>query len=378
MIDGVAMIAPRTEERSPNPAPLLLEALEKRWKKYRLELKHCRVEFSNEAVHDVRIALRRLLSLIELLNSIAPRPRLRKLSRAFKNQLDDFDDLRDTQEMLAEISETIHELPQLQRLKDHLERVEMGLLKHLRKEIKRLDLKEITRRVRKTREKLKDESNADLVEPILQSVDDAFQVILQRHELADSSLPASIHRVRITFKTFRYMVEIVHPLLDGFPEENLKRMHEYQSMMGEIQDLEIMLQTLDDVSSVDTANAGSFEPVRQYYKERHADAISAYLKDKDVLNHFWRPSPKQPFPGRRPNETLSCTSCHCRGCWNGLRRRQSAPAHRKGTRENAEDRTRPQDFGRKPRLDRFKPVRTRQSDGGRSGKSLQVQGGDHL
>jgi hypothetical protein len=31
----------------------LLEALGQRWKNYRAELKRCRAEFSNEAVHDL-------------------------------------------------------------------------------------------------------------------------------------------------------------------------------------------------------------------------------------------------------------------------------------------------------------------------------------
>jgi CHAD domain-containing protein len=56
------------------PNQLLLEALEKRWKTFLAELKRCRAEFSNEAVHDLRVALRRLLSLIQLLNCVEPRP----------------------------------------------------------------------------------------------------------------------------------------------------------------------------------------------------------------------------------------------------------------------------------------------------------------
>jgi CHAD domain-containing protein len=79
----------------------LIEALEERWKNYRAELKRCRVEFSNEAVHDLRSAARRMAAFIRLLNSISPRPRLQKLHRAFKDQLDEFDDLRDTQVILA-------------------------------------------------------------------------------------------------------------------------------------------------------------------------------------------------------------------------------------------------------------------------------------
>ena len=70
-----------TTEKAPNQ--LLLEGLENRWKKYREELNRCRAEFSNEAIHDLRVAVRRLLAFLQLLNSISPRPRLRKLNRAF-------------------------------------------------------------------------------------------------------------------------------------------------------------------------------------------------------------------------------------------------------------------------------------------------------
>jgi len=287
------MNAPQ-EELTQSSGQLLLEALEKRWKKYRLELKRCRAEFSNEAVHDVRIALRRLLSLIQLLNSISPRPRLRKLDRAIKKQLDDFDDLRDTQVILAEVSETINELPQLGKLQVHLERVEKGLLEDLRRKIKKLDLKEITRRVRKTRESLKGETNADLVAPILLSVDDAFLVTKQRYNRIDPAQPVTIHRVRIAFKTFRYMVEIIHPLLAGFLADNLERMNDYQSLMGEIQDLEVFMQTITDYPR--NGSSLDLEPVYRYYEERHAEATSAYIKVKDMLDTFWRLSPEGQFP----------------------------------------------------------------------------------
>jgi hypothetical protein len=90
------------------------------------------------------------------------------------------------------------------------------------------------------------------------------------------------------------MVEIVHPLLPDFPLENLKRMHDYQSLMGEIQDVEVIMQALADapvlVSSFDP------EPVRGHYEWCHAEAISAYLERMNELDTFWRFAPDQPFP----------------------------------------------------------------------------------
>jgi CHAD domain-containing protein len=274
----------------------LLEAMDQRWKNYRAELMRCRSEFSNEAVHDLRASARRMLAIFQLLNFLSPRPRLQKLNRAFKDQLDEFDDLRDTQVILAEISETVQELPQLQGFQGYLQEVEKKLLKTLRKKLKVIDLFDVSKRIRRMRESLKAEAdaNGDLVEKTLQAVDDAFLITKQRQNWINAAQANTIHRVRLAFKTFRYMVEIVHPLLDDFPAENLKYMHDYQSLMGEIQDVEVIMQALADAPQY--VAAFDPEPVRRHYEQCHADAISAYLAAMDRLAAFWRPAPDQPFP----------------------------------------------------------------------------------
>jgi Uncharacterized conserved protein len=290
------MIAPETKD-NPSTLPInqfLLDALDERWKNYRAELKRCRTEFSNEAVHDLRSSARRMLAFIQLMNYLSPRPRLQKINRAFKDQLDEFDQLRDTQVILADVSETLQELPQLQEFEVHLQAVEKGLLKTLRKKLKVIDLFDVSKRIRRMHASLKTESDDHLILPILQAVDDAFLLTRQRQNWINPAAATTIHRVRLTFKTFRYMVEIVHPLVNDFPSENLKRMHEYQSLMGEIQDVEVIMQALAEtplsLSSLDP------EPVRRYYERCHAEAISAYLAVTDQLDTFWRSAPDRSFP----------------------------------------------------------------------------------
>lgn len=272
----------------------LIEALDQRWKNYRAELKRCRAEFSNEAVHDLRSSARRMLAFIRLMNSISPRPRLQKLNRAFKDQLDEFDDLRDTQVVIAEISETLQELPQLEEFQNYLLGVEKHLLKTLRKKLKVIDLFEVSKRVRRMRESLKTEPNDDLISQSLQAVDNAFLVVRRRRQWINPAQASSIHRVRLVFKPFRYMVEVIHPLVDNFPLENLKAMHDYQSLMGEIQDVEIIMQAFADASG--QVSPFDSEPIRRYYVRCHEKAISAYLECINQLDTFWRLAPDQPFP----------------------------------------------------------------------------------
>jgi CHAD domain-containing protein len=235
-----------------------------------------------------------MLAFIRLLKSVSPRPRLQKLNRAFKDQLDEFDDLRNIQVVLAEISESAKDLPQLQEFQDHLQGVEKSLLKTLRKRLKVVDLFDVSKRIRRLRESLKKETGDDLLLQSFQAVDDAFLITTRRRNWINPVQATSIHHVRVAFKTFRYMVEIVHPLVSDFPAENLKCMHEYQSLMGEIQDVEIIMQALADAPvQVSFFDPG---PVRSYYQRCHARAIAAYLERMNQLDTFWRPAPAQPFP----------------------------------------------------------------------------------
>ena len=273
---------------------LLIETLENRWKIYRGELKRCQKEPSEEAIHDLRVATRRLLALVDMLRIISPHPRLQKLRRTFKNQLDSLDDLRDTQVMLVDVSETIEDVPELMLFLNYLAKRETRLLKLTAKGIRSFKITNVRKRLDSTRKALfKMRNEVQQQKVLLQIVDDAYETILRRFRRIEPTHPATIHRVRIAFKKFRYMVEIVHPLVPNFPEANFKNMHDYQDMMGAIQDLEVLLSTFDDFSEKDSSYDP--EPVRRYYQQRHIEAVNTYLEDMYQINIFWRPGPESPF-----------------------------------------------------------------------------------
>jgi len=285
---------PKLEQAESDPKQLLLEALDKRWENYRTELKNCRRDFSEESVHDLRVAARRILALIKLLNSISPHPRLQKMAKAFKEQLDGFDDLRDTQVILAGLAEILPELPQLDVFEEYLYAREKEMLQDLHGNLKDYDPSDIAGWIQKTKESIEAGTEEDLKPLILDAVDDAFLTTRQRLGWIDLSRPATIHRVRVAFKAFRYMVEIVQPLLRDFPPGNLKQMNDYQTLMGNIQDTEVFAQTLADF--MQNASLPDLEAVNRYYKKRRAETISAFVDAMNQLYVFWRSAPDQPFP----------------------------------------------------------------------------------
>lgn len=272
---------------------LLLDALETRWKKFRAELKTCRADFSEEAVHDLRVATRRLLALFDLYRSILNHIRIQKIRRALKEQLDDLDDLRDTQVMLADISEFIQDLPSLQIFQERLQKNEKKHLRKTRKRIQSRDPSQLKKRIEKISAMLADLPAELLREQILTATDERFARVLQAHDAVDLENIPSIHKLRIAFKKFRYTIEIINPLLTNFPATNFERMHAYQSMMGDIQDLEVASQTFAELTD---ASQPDLEPVTNHYASRLRTAVFRFVEDKGEAFTFWRNTPDQPFP----------------------------------------------------------------------------------
>jgi CHAD domain-containing protein len=286
----------------------LLNSLDTRWKKYRSVLKRCRAEFSEEAVHDVRVAARRLLALFDLLRSVVPHARMQKIRRVLKNQLDDFDDLRDTQVLLADISEYIHDLPDLEVFREYLEKKEKKLLRDARKLVKSHKSGGLSGRVEKMRAMTAELPGEGLAEQLLEAADEAYARVIRLYQAVDAEQVATIHKLRIAFKRFRYMVEIIHPLREDCPLDNFKRMHAYQTMMGDIQDMEVALEQLMELKDalqkpspesprslweIDKAKALS---TYEHYASRFRNVLLAYLEDKGEVLTFWRPAPEGPFP----------------------------------------------------------------------------------
>lgn len=277
---------------------ILLEALEARWSKYRAELKASREGFSEEAVHDLRVATRRLLAYFDLLRAIIPHKRIQKIRRALKDHLDELDDLRDVQVMLVDVTEAMHELPDLKPFQVHLRKEEKQHLRIVRKLVKAWDVKSLSKRVEKMREMVLELPDENLAPMLLLALDHAFARVLQAYTSMDAEHVASIHKLRIAFKKFRYSVEIVHHLLQNFPETNFERMHDYQSTMGEIQDSEVASQHLTDLDA--SAALPGLELVTSYYASRLQTAVLNFIEDKGEVLVFWRNSPDQSFPWEKP------------------------------------------------------------------------------
>lgn len=267
---------------------LLDKAIQERTRTLRAQMKRCRKQFSEEAVHDLRVAMRRLLALMDFLAFFGQSPALRKARRDIKAHLDAFDALRDTQVMLLETSQRVSELPAIELFHRFLQKQEKRYLRRAQKDMNALK----NGYAKPLRSALK--TVAQHGEDVLAPVDDAYHTVLHRLALVDESNTATIHRVRIAFKRFRYSVEVVRPLLSSMPDELMQRLHDYQTLMGEIQDMEVMLRSIDEFAARN--QQCTMEPVRRFYQQKHQERVSAYIQRMNEVYSFWRTAPERPLP----------------------------------------------------------------------------------
>jgi CHAD domain-containing protein len=90
---------------------------------------------------------------------------------------------------------------------------------------------------------------------------------------------ATIHRLRVSFKKVRYAVEVLAPLIGGFPKATKKWMGEYQTLMGEVQDCEVMIAGARRFTAAPVAGRRiPMIAVQEALAVRKNNALAAFLK----------------------------------------------------------------------------------------------------
>lgn len=284
-------------------AQMFLDAFDRRRENFVLRLKVCREDFSEASVHDLRVAARRLIAFVEVAQLLDARDRPSRARRQLKALIDGFDDLRDTQAMQASLDDHARLEPSLLALREHLLAQEQDLLRQARRDARAFGARELKARLARLRARVAarlEEPDPEL-DPFA-AVDEAFARVLRCDEAATPGDTASIHRVRLAFKKFRYRFEIIQPALPALPEEHGARLHAYQALVGRVQDADTFLAL---VGTCATADPGfDPEPARAFYVQLRAEAIDDWLAHRAAVRGFWRASPDRPFPwlARRPRQ----------------------------------------------------------------------------
>jgi CHAD domain-containing protein len=274
---------------------LLLDSVNERWRTFCAELKRCQKKSSEEVVHDLRVATRRLISILDLLASIHPEGNLRKAQRRLKRQLDMFGPLRDVQVQLLSIDKMLPSVPELQGFYEHLMKRERKLVQRLDAEVKRVRTGKVKKAIGIAAQQVEGlfdtpAKQRKQLTAAIHAVDAAFNKVVERKLAVNPTDSATIHRMRVAFKKFRYMVESLAPMLARVTHKHLKAMNAFQGSMGDIQDAEVLLTRATAFARKrGTESGASLARALEELARRRTVLTETFLGSADTLFTFWQP-----------------------------------------------------------------------------------------
>jgi CHAD domain-containing protein len=294
------------EDHAPDVLRYLGRTLCEQWRQCRKRLKRCRQEFTAPAVHESRVETRRLLATLELLGAFLPAHDLKKPRQALKKYLDSFGRLRDTQVQLGLLERMRRTFPAAIHFRTWLQHREARLMREARKTVKQAKTRRlgqsiatIRKEMGRLRKKTTPAAGLTLVRGTLRRV---FEKVDRRRRRVNAAAPDTIHQTRIAFKRFRYMVEALSPVCPLVREHQGISLHSYQTIMGEIQDMDVLLRALVKFTGQEEGDRATQRLLAEFAQQR-GRLIRRFCNAADKLRLF-RPlkSPLPRHPVRRDHQ----------------------------------------------------------------------------
>lgn len=246
-------------------------------------------------MHDLRVSIRRLVSALDIIKEVPVEADVKVVRRTLKKHLEMFGPLRDTQTQMIAVSSLLDRFPELQEFTNRLASEEQRLVKKLEKKMKAIDIEPLVASIRSSLKSLRKIQRdpvrgAEITTAMIGTAEAAFERAVECRKRVKVKDPETIHRLRVAFKKFRYMVEVLQPVLGGVTDEMLRQMHDFQDAMGRIQDLGVLSSSYEEfLRSRDQAVPKGHRRVLKELERRRREHITEFLDIIGAIEMFWTP-----------------------------------------------------------------------------------------
>ena len=271
---------------------VLAKSLAERERGFRRAFKQCRREGSEPSVHALRVAVRRLIATLEVLGAVLAVEEVREARRNLKKLLRALSPLRDAHIRLLYFEELLPQFRILEKPFRAAARREQKLVKEVNQMLHKTKLGGLHRLLSRVstelRQKMRDPAiQAEHRSALTAEVREAWRLVEHRREQVKGSDVATIHRVRLGLKRYRYKVEALQSLLPRVTSRMLDRLRDFQTCLGNIQDLEVVAKNLRDYAVPRKPKVGrALAPVLKELRREHGALIRAFLRDLNRLDEF--------------------------------------------------------------------------------------------
>jgi CHAD domain-containing protein len=274
-----------------------IKSIEKAFSAYSKEYKNCIKKFSDESVHDIRVSIRRFISLLKLINSFFPNDYILQLKDILKTQIKSYSSLRDIQVHLEKMNAAIHQFPVLYTFYNNLIKMELELIEQLKSELSDFNITELEGLVLFIKMELKKtiKETEITINEILKTAKQAYMIVLDLYEEADSNDLSTVHKVRLAFKKYRYLMEIIQPLSPNV-KFNFAGMKDFQNILGRIQDNVALLKNLGIyIEAQEEIPQEAYEPaINELQSNQMPLLLKEFFAFKENLLTLWSDTYFQP------------------------------------------------------------------------------------
>ena len=273
--------------------PVIATSLEERGERFMRLLKKTQDDPSEKLVHDLRVAARRLMATLDIVDSITADTHLDLIRNRLRRWLRVSNPLRDTQVQVLLVRELLPAYPILEPFLTVLLLREKMVVKRILRTVKKGALAGVQEDVNALSAQLWVLCQHPVARKAVEAgvsgaAGRAFARATERFLVIDRNRTVTIHRFRLSFKKLRYTMEALQLLLQGIPEQQLEAMNEYQQRMGDIQDLEVLRSMIDAyaVRRGMTRNP-DFSAVQAELMSRRVALVDRFMSVAGDFYRFW-------------------------------------------------------------------------------------------
>ncbi len=265
---------------------LLLNRLDSLRQTYVNNLDYVIKSFDDEAIHDLRVSIRRILSFMYLIDQICNETIYEELQKQLKTKIKKFNKLRDVQVQITTIINYIKKFPILADFLVFLKKNEKKQIKKLKSALlcQEFDLRGdifFYRNHISQKECISKTSINYLANIALNSL---IEVETSIKEIQPSNF-SSYHKTRLKVKKFRYIMETIESIL-SIPRDKIKEIQTIQTILGEIQDLTVLIHLIETFCSEEGLEISKFSNFVEFVQHKRQEKEEDFWENISKFD-FW-------------------------------------------------------------------------------------------
>jgi CHAD domain-containing protein len=285
-----------------------MRTVEGRWHRLAAEIDRNRRRCTEPGIHDLRVATRRLLAVLDLADAVLPGEVGPRSRRVLRRNLRSFSPLRDCHVRILTLRGLTRRFTVSRPMLREARVLEKELIREAARVIARFDAASFGREVSAIAESLasleETPAQAQAAAAVLAGVAaKKYLRVASRGRKLSAGDTKTIHRLRVAFKEYRYTLEALLPLFHGVGKAHMKTMSAFQDRMGEIQDIEVLIAAVGRFAVTrGAAYPASVLNLQRHLAQRRLTLVTAFMKHAGAVTGFWPESalPSGPAPHQRP------------------------------------------------------------------------------